>query len=83
MTGVFLSYARGDDGPFVRKLHGDLTADGFDVWFDREDMPQRQLPFPQEIADAIRGRDRPGALPEAGEPMSRAGNGGAVWIIVH
>jgi tetratricopeptide (TPR) repeat protein len=55
---VFLSYAREDDEPFVRRLHADLTADGFDVWFDRVDLPSRQLTFHQEIKDAIRARDR-------------------------
>ncbi|MBI5605952.1 MAG: TIR domain-containing protein [Deltaproteobacteria bacterium] len=65
MTKVFLSYARGDDGEpynpaksFVVRLHTDLTAAGFDVWFDRVSLPSRQLTFHQEIADAIRARDR-------------------------
>lgn len=55
---LFLSYARGDDEAFVRRLHANLTAAGFDVWFDRVNMPSRSLTFHQEIADAIRGRDR-------------------------
>jgi tetratricopeptide (TPR) repeat protein len=55
---IFLSYARGDDEPFVRRLHADLTAHGFDVWFDRLNMPSRALTFLQEIKDAIRARDR-------------------------
>ena len=55
---VFLSYARGDDEDFVRRLHDDLEAAGFDAWFDRLDMPQRPLTFHQEIEDAIRERDR-------------------------
>jgi WD40 repeat protein len=55
---LFLSYARKDDEPFVRRLYGDLTHAGFDVWFDRVSLPARQLTFHQEIADAIRGRDR-------------------------
>lgn len=55
---VFLSYARGDDERFVRRLHDDLEAAGFDAWFDRVDMPQRPLTFHQEIEDAIRERDR-------------------------
>lgn len=58
MTEVFLSYARGDDEPFVKRLHNDLTAAGFDVWFDRVSMPCRQLAFHQEISDAIRARDK-------------------------
>jgi WD40 repeat protein len=55
---VFLSYARGDDEPFVARLHADLTGAGFDVWWDRVSLPSRQLTFHQEIKDAIRQRDR-------------------------
>jgi WD40 repeat protein len=58
MTSIFLSYARGDDELFVRRLYDDLTSRGFDVWFDRVSMPSRQLTFLQEIRDAIAGRDR-------------------------
>ena len=50
---VFLSYARSDDEPFVRRLHTDLTNAGFTVWFDRESLRSRGVPFPQEIKDAI------------------------------
>ena len=55
---VFLSYARGDDEPFVRRLYDDLTKAGFDVWFDRVSMPARQLTFLQEIRDAIMACER-------------------------
>ncbi|HQX50730.1 MAG TPA: toll/interleukin-1 receptor domain-containing protein [Planctomycetaceae bacterium] len=58
MTTVFLSYARGDDEPFVRQLYDDLTAAGFDVWFDRVSMPNRGLAFTDEIGRAIAARDR-------------------------
>ena len=58
MTGVFLSYARSDDEPYVRDLYNHLHASGFDAWFDREYMPSRSLTFLQEIRDAIRERDR-------------------------
>ncbi len=65
MTRVFLSYARGDDGEpfdpatsFVARLHRDLTAAGFDVWFDRVSMPSRTLTFHQEIRDAVASCDR-------------------------
>ncbi len=65
MTTVFLSYARGDDvepydpaTSFAARLHRDLTAAGFDVWFDRVSMPARGLTFHQEIRDAIAARDR-------------------------
>ena len=55
---IFLSYARGDDEPFVRRLYEDLSARGFDVWFDRVSMPARQLTFHQEIRDAVAACDR-------------------------
>lgn len=58
MSGVFLSYARSDDEPYVRDLYNHLHAGGFDAWFDREHMPSRSLTFLQEIRDAIRARDR-------------------------
>jgi hypothetical protein len=50
---LFLSRARCDDEPFVRRLYHDLTARGFSVWWDRECMPNRALTFLQEIRDAI------------------------------
>ena len=50
---VFLSYSRGDDEPFVKRLHADLTARGFTVWFDRESLMSRGATFHQEIKDAI------------------------------
>ena len=58
MTSVFLSYARDDDKAFVKRLHDDLTAAGFDGWFDLVNMPSRNLTFHQEIRDAIAQRDR-------------------------
>lgn len=54
MASLFLSYARGDDEPFVRRLHADLTREGFTVWSDRESLMSRGLTFHQEIKDAIR-----------------------------
>ena len=60
MTSIFLSYARGDDvdpfdpaTSFVARLHRDLTARGFEVWFDRIAMPSRGLTFHQEIQYAV------------------------------
>jgi len=58
MTTAFLSYARDDDEPFVKRLYEDLTARGFEVWWDRVSMPSRALTFLQEIRDAITARDR-------------------------
>jgi TIR domain len=57
-NSVFLSYAREDDEPFVRRLYLDLQSAGHTVWWDRESMPSRPLTFPQEIRDAIEGSDR-------------------------
>lgn len=57
-TTIFLSFARGDDEPFVTRLYADLQARGFKVWIDREDMPSRGLPFPVELRDAINASDR-------------------------
>ncbi|HWD39014.1 MAG TPA: toll/interleukin-1 receptor domain-containing protein, partial [Fimbriimonas sp.] len=51
---LFLSYARHDDEPFVRRLYDDLLAAGFTVWMDRESLMSRGLTFHQEIKDAIR-----------------------------
>src|SRR5690349_21257407 len=50
---VFLSYARGDDEAFVKRLHRDLSAAGFTVWFDRKSLLSRGLAFHQEIKNAI------------------------------
>jgi hypothetical protein len=58
MTSIFLSYARGDGEPFVRRPCTDRTKAGFDVWFDRVSVPSRQVTFHQEIRDAIAARDR-------------------------
>ncbi len=40
---LFLSYARSDDEPFVKRLYEDLKKAGFDVWWDRVSMPNRGL----------------------------------------
>ncbi len=58
---VFFSYARADDDPdhdsaeksLMRRLYNDLTAAGFDVWWDRVSLPSRGLEFTEEIARAI------------------------------
>ena len=55
---LFLSYGRADDEEFVRQLYARLTAAGFDVWYDRERMPNRGLSFTQEIRDEIDRSDR-------------------------
>jgi WD40 repeat protein len=58
MFDAFLSYARGDDEPFVKRLCQDLTARGFQIWWDRKDMPNRGLTFLQEIRDSIDQSER-------------------------
>jgi WD40 repeat protein len=58
MTTLFVSDGRGDDEPFVERLYQDLSARGFEVWWDRQSMPGRALTFLQEIRDAITARDR-------------------------
>ena len=55
---IFLSYARGDDDAFVRRLFEDLTSKGFDVWWDQRQMPSRRRTFLQELRDAISQRPR-------------------------
>lgn len=55
---VFVSYARGDDEPFVRRLVDHLNARGLEVWFDRRSMPSRSLTFMDEIRRAIDAADR-------------------------
>lgn len=55
---VFVSYARGDDEPFVRRLVDHLDARGLEVWFDRRSMPSRSLTFMDEIRRAIDAADR-------------------------
>ncbi len=58
MAGIFISYARGDDEPFVKQLYQDLKQHGIDVWWDRQAMESRGLTFLQEIRDAIEGSNR-------------------------
>jgi hypothetical protein len=55
---IFLSYARNDDEPFVKRLYEDLIRRGFDVWWNRKSMPSRNLTFHQEIRDAVAACDR-------------------------
>ncbi len=58
MGKIFISYARADDGPFVKQLYQDLIERGFEIWWDRKAMESRGLTFLQEIRDAIEGSDR-------------------------
>jgi WD40 repeat protein len=58
MISVFISYARADDEPFVKRLYDDLSANGFGVWWDRSAMESRGRSFLQELRDAIEQVDR-------------------------
>ena len=58
MQRVFISYARADDEPFVKRLYQDLIEHDVDVWWDREAMESRGRTFLQEIRDAIEESDR-------------------------
>jgi len=77
MTTLILSYARGDDEPFVRRLNDDLVQHGPEVWWDRVSMPNRTLTFLHEIRDAIAGHYRlPLVLaPKALLPITSAPSG--------
>lgn len=55
---IFLSYARADDEPFVKRLYDDLIECGFKVWWDRVNMLSRGNTFLKEIGDAIAAADR-------------------------
>jgi len=44
-TSIFLSNARDDDEPFVKRLYGDLTDPRLDVWWDRVSTSSRILTF--------------------------------------
>ena len=70
---IFISYARDDDEPFVRRLYQDLTDLGHEVWWDRAAMESRGRSFLQEIRDAIAEVERlilvvgPAAVAETSE----------------
>lgn len=53
MHDLFLSYARADDEPFVRRLYDALITEGVTVWYDREAMPNRGLNFSENIKRAV------------------------------
>jgi hypothetical protein len=55
---LFLSYGRGDDEAFVKRLYRRLTLEGFDVWWDRVRMPSRSLTFLKEIREAVHAAER-------------------------
>src|SRR5436190_22514319 len=67
------------------RMPRDLTARGFEVWFDRMTMPSRGLTFHQEIQDAVaaravgagrRAKSRPVGLRAAGMAVCPPGRQG-------
>jgi hypothetical protein len=54
---IFLSYARGDDEPFVLELYEYLTARGFKVWWDKVSLSVQHIIFFHEIKRAIEACD--------------------------
>ncbi|MGK7876517.1 MAG: toll/interleukin-1 receptor domain-containing protein [Xenococcaceae cyanobacterium] len=49
---AFISYGRADSKNFATKLNEKLTAQGFNVWFDKEDIPLA-VDFQEQINDGI------------------------------
>ena len=58
MSKVFLSYSRGDKD-FARRLAGELTEQGQDVWIDLDDIPP-SAEWKSEIRSAIEAADNCG-----------------------
>ncbi|MCQ2974599.1 MAG: TIR domain-containing protein [Bacteroidales bacterium] len=53
---VFISYGRRHSKSFVRKLYGDLTAKGYSVWLDQNNIPLG-VDFQEQIDTGIRQAD--------------------------
>ncbi len=49
---AFISYGRADSKAFATKLNEQLTAQGFNVWFDQNDIPLA-VDFQEQINDGI------------------------------
>lgn len=49
---AFISYGRADSKAFAMKLYQDLTEAGFQIWFDRNDIPLA-VDFQNQIDDGI------------------------------
>ncbi|MGK7880471.1 MAG: TIR domain-containing protein [Crocosphaera sp.] len=49
---AFISYGRADSKAFATKLYQQLTAQGFKVWFDQNDIPLA-VDFQEQINDGI------------------------------
>ena len=55
---IFISYGRGDDQSVVEAVYKMLVSEGFRVWWDRTDMPQREIAFTEEIRNVIGRSER-------------------------
>ncbi|RMG78863.1 MAG: toll/interleukin-1 receptor domain-containing protein, partial [Chloroflexi bacterium] len=54
---LFISYARDDDKDFVQRLYHDLTEQGIDAWWDKEDIRNQGQTFLQVIQEQVFQRD--------------------------
>ena len=53
---AFISYGRADSKAFATKLYNDLTARGWQIWFDQNDIPLG-VDFQNQIDDGIEKAD--------------------------
>jgi len=74
---IFLSYAWGDDQPFVEQLRRDLIDAGFRVWRDVEDLPSRGNALRLELREALDGANR--FVPVAGPAAAASANVRLEW----
>lgn len=52
MPDIFISYGRRESKHFATRLHDKLMADGYDVWFDQNDIPLG-VDFQEQIDEGI------------------------------
>jgi len=55
---IFISYARKDEECFVEFIYNTLTNSGMKIWWDRKNMPSRELVFTEAIGQAILSSER-------------------------
>ena len=53
---IFISYGRADSKPFAQQLNERLVAEGFEVWFDFDDIPLG-VDYQKQIDDGIEKAD--------------------------
>lgn len=56
LNNVFISYGRRHSLAFAKRLHNDFTKQGYDVWFDMNDIPLG-VDFQEQIDNGIRKAD--------------------------